>query len=426
MTEHRPAHCHPDRTLGRVLAEHYNDCEDPRSHRGCVPCDEPHCAICGRTHLDPTHALTCDTCIGKIRDDLDVIATTPQLLADEAIEAGGDGRLAAAAPIPGGTAQILNGPQAAYGAVLATSATAARHFAKLELPSVPWHEDHTPKDPRPPLTVLALWEDRYRAYLDHRAGGRATLESACAYLATQLTYIAQRTDGPDFLTFTRQIRTVRADLERALHDERAPERGVECFECGEQLVRRFRDPNRCTHDTPARIELAGVVRRALRARAWLATLATYPEAGGPTPAEVIDALGPEARLVAAARVACGACGDQGGIDDPSPGMSWECPGCRKDYDPGEYANAVRRDLLTRGPDGDGWTHVAMAAEAASTLVGKLVPSSTVRQWIVREKVASRLGDTGVRLVFWPDVADRAVEAARRLDEKAARQLAKGA
>lgn len=408
MTEHRPTRCYPDRDLKtRVLAEHYNDCETPSTHRGCVPCDEPHCAICGRTHLDHEHPQTCPTCEGKIREDLTVIATAPALLTEEALHAGGDGRLAAAAPIPGGTAQVLNGPQAAYGAVHATSTAAARHFARLDLPSPDWRDDHPiskktgrPVDPTPPLTVLAMWEDQYRTYLGHRGGGRATLESACAYLATQLTYIAQRADGPDFLAFTRQIRTVRGDLERALHDERWGESGVECFECGEQLVRRFHRPTRCSHPTPARRELAR----------WLS--AGYPEAV-------------TAADVRAARRPCGVC-DQGGIDDPSPGMSWECPGCRKDYDPGEYANAVRRDLLTRGPDGDGWTHVAMAADAATTLVGKIVPASTVRQWIVREKVASRLGDNGVRLVFWPDVADRAAEAARRMDERAARRLAKGA
>src|SRR5690606_21189388 len=105
----------------------------------------------------------------------------------------------------------------------------------------------------------------------------------------------------------------------------------------------FRVPKPCKHPTPARSELA----------MW--TQLGYPEAL--TPADV-----------RAARRPCGTC-DQGGIEDPRAGLSWECPGCRREYGPGEYATAVRRDLLENGADGDGWTHITMAAEAASTLTG---------------------------------------------------------
>jgi hypothetical protein len=80
--------------------------------------------------------------------------------------------------------------------------------------------------------------------------------------------------------------------------------------------------------------------------------------------------------------------DQGGIDDPSTSQSWECPGCRKDYDPGEYATAVRRDLLARGPDQDGWTHIAMAAEAVTVLAGVTFGPARIRRWMDRGQVAS--------------------------------------
>jgi hypothetical protein len=137
----------------------------------------------------------------------------------------------------------------------------------------------------------------------------------------------------------------------------------------------------------------------------------------PTRAEYAATLLPSRELVQAARMPCNNC-DQGGLDDPRAGLSWECPGCRKEYDAGEYATAVRRDLLDKQIDGDGWTHISVAAEAASTLTDGLVLAGTVRKWMDRGKVTSCCLWTpgrawGVRLVFWPDVAEQAVLSARR-------------
>ncbi|KRF00958.1 hypothetical protein ASG88_11200 [Nocardioides sp. Soil777] len=117
-------------------------------------------------------------------------------------------------------------------------------------------DDHHKRDPLPPLAVLAQWEDLYRQWAGHTPGRTtATLHRAITYLSDQLSHIAQDGDGPDYLAFTRQTRDIRVRLERALHNEQDPERGVECFECGDTLERRWRDPARCTHDTPARLEL---------------------------------------------------------------------------------------------------------------------------------------------------------------------------
>lgn len=380
MTHTTPAACHYDRALQlRVTRQHRDDCpthqdgDCPAASTGCAPCTAPHCTHCNHTHATNDHPMTCPDCLGKIRTDLTDIRTLYATLPEEAADAARDGRPAAAAPIPGGLAQVLIGPTVRLPLL--------KYSRELVL-------DHHADDPIPPLAILAEWEDRYRTHLNHTAAGRATVGRAIAYLLTQLDFIAQRGDGPDFAAFAREIRILRARLERVLHDEREPERGVECFECGDQLVRRFRIPRPCKHPTPARAELAR----------W--TQLGYPEAL--TPADV-----------RAARRPCGDC-DQGGIEDPRAGLSWECPGCRREYRPGEYATAVRRDLLENGADGDGWTHVAMAAEAASTLTGYLVLPGTIRKWVQRGgKVASKLGPTGVRLVFWPDVAQAAEAAVQR-------------
>ena len=382
--------CRFDRVLAmRVVPGHRDDCSDPAAHRSCAPCTAPHCVVCARSHTTNATPATCPTCIGLIREDLTAIDQAYADLAHEATDAARDGRLAAAAPIPGGTATILRGPTVPAGDLRTGRGYLPAHIAEDH----PVDRHGRPVDPLPPLAVLAWWEDTYRAYLHLADRTHATVTNATAFFAQHLTRIAQDLTGPDWVAFTRELRALRAMLEHALHDEQTPEHGVECFECGDQLVRRFRDPARCTHHTPARRELARWLRLG------------YPEAVS-------------RGLVRAARRPCGRC-DQGGIRNPSVGLSWECPGCRREYSAGEYATAVRRDLLENGAAGDGWTHVAMAAEAASTLTGGLVLAGTVRKWMDRGRVASCCAwepgqSWGVRLVFWPDVADAAVESTSRL------------
>lgn len=389
MTQ-QPPPCHYDRALGiRVTREHRDDCNTAACTTGCKPCTAPHCGACGRGHLTNDQPVTCIGCMRTTRETLGEIRTSYALLAHEALDGGRDGRLVAAAPIPGGTAAVLIGP------------TVQLNMLRVSRQMSEDHRLHGKgKDPIPPLAILAQWEDLWRDWLDHprparetrRHPGatartqRGTVGDAIRYLLLQLDHMAQvdHPAAPDFQAFVRQMRRLRSQLERALHDEKEPERGVECFECGDQLVRRFRRRAPCTHPTPARV--------------WLGVLTSYG-----LPAHLSE--------LRAGMRPCGDC-DQGGIEDPSAGQSWECVGCGKDYDPGEYAAAVRRDLLEHGPDGDGWTHVTMAADAASTLVGMLVPAGTVRKWVERGKVSSRLTD-GIRLVFWPDVADEAQAAKAR-------------
>lgn len=392
-TDHRPPTCHYDRGLRqRVTRNHRDDCphelgtgDCPATGNGCAPCTAPHCLTCGRNHATNDNPDTCPTCIATIRTDLTDLQTAYTALAIEALDAGHNGHLAAAAPIPGGTAQVLIGPTVRLD-LLRTS----RH----------WRDDHPvstrtgkPVDPLPPLAILAQWEDIYRTWLNHPTHHRASLAGAISYLTDQLPYLANHatTPGaPDWLAFTNQIRSLRAQLERVLHDEREPELGVECFECGDRLVRRFRPAQPCRHATPARDEL----------RFWGAL--GYPEAL-------------TAADLRAARRPCGRC-DQGGLDDPRAGLSWECPGCRKEYTPGEYATAVRRDLLEGGPDRDGWTHISMAAEAATLMTQHPFSPQRIRQWVERGKIDARTSDTGITLVLWSDVRDQ-VEAAVERHER---------
>ncbi|AIY17768.1 hypothetical protein GUY44_07070 [Pimelobacter simplex] len=422
--------CHYDRTLRYRVAHgprgatpHLPDCASDHTcpgHRGCAPCEERHCALCGREHATTAQPQTCPECQGKVDNDLADTQAGYAALSAEALEAGHDGKLVAAAPIPGGDAQVLIGPTVRLDAVLVSRT---------------YRDDHRRADAVPPLAVLAHWEDVYRTFLDQAGTSRPpktarwgqkiagyrrpTISSAIAYLRDHLPDIAQRTDGPDFLAFTREIRSLRAQIERALHDEREPERGVECFECGDELVRRFRDPKRCRHRTPARRRLQAALVRRAAAQDWLRVLASYPELGGPRVDEVKAAAALPASLVAEARTPCGACSrawkeSQGGLDDPGAGRSWECPGCRKEYSVAEYATAVRSSLVG-GTDETGWCTLQAAADAAAEITGRPISAPTIRVWIARGDdigIACRWVEGargGVQVVSWPDVLRRAVE-----------------
>lgn len=413
MNTQQPPRCHHDRHLGeRVTRQHTDPCRHPNPDAcdGCAPCLHPHCSVCGREHCDDAHPNTCPACVSSIREDLDEIARHTNGLTAQAIDAASDGHLWAAAPIPGALATVLAGPGIRPGDVIRDR----RHYVV----------DHLRSDPMPPLVVLAHAEDVWRTWLGQASRRTAGVQASVDYLDAQLTRIAQtgpRLEGgrvvapPEFPEFARTIGRLRAQLEHALHDEQEPDRGVECFECGHRLVRRHRDPRRCHHATPAREAFAERLFAQPAAVERLALLASYGLR--PTGAECAAALPPSPTMVAAARAPCPRC-DQGGLVDPSPGVSWECPCCRKVYTPGEYATAVRRDLLD-SEEGAGWSTFPVAASAASDITGKLISVTTIRTWITRGDDVAVVCDwsSGARftrqLVFWPDVARRASETRQR-------------
>lgn len=427
MTETRtPKSCHHDRHLGhRVTRAHTDDCPTrdtvpgpcPGSD-GCQPCDADHCTTCGRNHTTHDHPLTCPDCIAVVRRDLDDIRWFARHLRWQA--ARGNGLQTAGARIPGGDAMVLIARTGPGWDDLRTS----RGLTTEDLA-----EDHHADDLVPVLLPLLGWEHQWRNHFGHtqRHTDRSPVAAITHYLADQLTQAAQTTDGPDWPTFTRDMLALRRELEGVLHDEQDPQRGVPCFECGERLVRRWGDPRPCRHGTPARKRIGDIEREARAASARVAVLRTYPELGDPSYADLRAARRvPTAAEESAARVPCTACiaskVGQGGIEDPSVGQSWECLGCRKHYTPGEYANAVRSDLLKGGADG--WTHISMAAEAATTMTAVPIPPATVRRWAERNKVISMCRWTrgvawGQQLVQWESVADQAAKAVDRAERAAA-------
>ncbi|UIU47081.1 hypothetical protein [Microcystis phage MinS1] len=433
MTQHdaRIPACHYDATLeARVTRRHADGCPDhpdaPHNldhcpgRDGCQPCDHPHCVICRREHLTPSDPTTCPECLGKIRRDLEEILWSCRHLRWQATRAARNGRLAAAAPIPGGDALVIY----------------AR--AGADLPDLTWSkhldDDHHAQDPIPVMLPLATWDTQWRRHFGHPTPAAPSVAGIVRYLIDHLTDMARTTDGPDWVGFTTGVAALRRQLDAVLHDEQDPERGVPCFECGDRLERQFADPQRCRHQTPARQRLDAEETRAAAGRATLTALATYPELRGReyprgyTPLEQAAARPPTSAQVSAAAAPCERCassrGGQGGIVDPTVGQSWECTGCRKTYTAGEYANAVRSHLLTSGPGGDGWTHIGMAAEAATTMTQLPITPLAVRRWMDRGQVVAICrwspGVTwGQRLVYWPSVSEQATRVVERAERAAA-------
>lgn len=425
-----PKPCSYVKTLGyrATKAEHLDDCTDEHTCKGCLPCINGHCSVCSREHTTHQHPNTCPSCVGAVREDLTEIQDLCRQLRGQAMDA--EGLSWASARIPGHVAMIAMSPS-------------------IDADQLIWANDlkdyHHPRDMVPPLAVLAHWSDIWAGWFGKVRSGRTSVGVEASYLDSQLTQISQLTpklrgnqlvSPPDFAEFSRDLGGLRANLERILHDEEEGDQGVNCFECGTRLVRRMRDRKTCRHKTPARAALAAHLRRRPDAIAELEALK------GGTVADRTrlqrEAALPSPVMIAAARMPCDAC-DQGGVEDPSPGISWECPSCRKKYTPGEYATAVRRDLAdqayiaqgspTEAPplQSYGWTDMVLAADAASTLVGYPVYVTTVRTWQARMDVTGCCEWTyqetpdgqllsnlvGKKLVYWPDVAEAAVAAQER-------------
>jgi hypothetical protein len=190
---------------------HGNSCEN-EDCRGCIPCPEAHCIICGIEHVDQR---TCPKCIGATREDLVQIRRMFARLHEQTIEGGNEGKLEAARPIPGGEAMVMLSPGSHHG------------FMEYESAG-----DHMPTE-----LLLATWEDDWRSMKGTPTEEPATVPDAVAYFDGHLSDMAQRHDAFD--DFSTEIRQHRAHLEDVLHDGERIETGAPCKVCGRPLERNY-------------------------------------------------------------------------------------------------------------------------------------------------------------------------------------------
>jgi hypothetical protein len=221
-------HCHwagsdqPRMITGR----HEEDC--PGDCRGCQPCTEPKCRVCGVEHADGA----CPDCLNEVRDNLDEIRHKCDALPEEVEVRGVNGE-----------AMTLLGPvsnpearQHWEASVLAGRIVPMECDAREVEDVARWLE--TADDERHPLLVIGTWSMTYRDAFEHdEPTGRVDLVNELGYIERNLTYMAGFEHVP-FEDFARDVRSCVAHLEQVLGDSNRGERtNIDCLDCGAALER---------------------------------------------------------------------------------------------------------------------------------------------------------------------------------------------
>lgn len=204
-------------TNPRTLPGRHGDGCDGDGCAGCLPCTEPHCRVCGRTHA----AGTCAECLAETRANLHDIARMCDALPAEVEHRGVEGE-----------AMMLLGPTADPEARghLEASVLAGR------IPPDYLAEAHGQLHP---LFCLGTWDMIWRDALEHDDIEVLTLAGTVDYLDRTMSYMAGYEHVP-FEDFARDLRQCASHLEAVLHDgEQVDRTRVPCLKCGTLLERRF-------------------------------------------------------------------------------------------------------------------------------------------------------------------------------------------
>lgn len=195
-----------------VKGEHYDACEGDTC-RGCWPCRADHCVVCRREHCDTAHPFTCPSCVGDVRDDLDLLDDMHARLHGEAEvrSMSGDHE----ETVLGGDAMVM---------------LAMRFREQTGLAADGDHSHESESDPVPTLLTVATWEDCWRDHLGHGTTQEASVTDAVTYLDLMLSHMAQDRALP-FEDFVTDIRKTRSRLEDILRDGIREETGAPCPTC---------------------------------------------------------------------------------------------------------------------------------------------------------------------------------------------------
>ena len=302
-----------------VKNRHVTDCRS-RDCDGCVECEERHCVVCTRAHLEPTERQSCPGCVGRVRRDLIEVVDLLKRAGDEL-----DGWPSASSGSAVARARSHE-PNLPGGDTLSLRAGGSEGLTALQafLAGDPHALDHElPGDPPSISHELARMEREWRRVLGHPKVGERDLVEVRRYLDEHLPEAIQH--PVLFPDDARTIRRLRAILEAARRDSNRPMRGVTCFDCDTTLTRALRDPDKCHHVEPVYVrlppyELVGPhgFPHIYTAAERKAHRAAFDHA---YTAYLID------------HMAC----DQGGFAD-----EWECTTCGVTYDKPRYWRAVRQ------------------------------------------------------------------------------------
>lgn len=189
---------------------------DPDQYcKGCLPCPERHCVVCGMRHaMDQT----CPDCLAEVRENLDAITDCLVRLKDQALNGStmtGSGAVKpeAASEIPGGEAMVELGPW--------STGEAATDPSQRALERV-----------RPDATIshaLASWAQDWT----ESAGGTARHPLT----PDHVTWASRHHAG--FSDFATEMRQCRARIEDMVHLGSRTMTGAPCFMCHRPLERVY-------------------------------------------------------------------------------------------------------------------------------------------------------------------------------------------
>jgi hypothetical protein len=214
-----------------IVGRHDDDC--PREDcRGCQPCLEPKCRVCGITHANGT----CAECLAETRDNLRSIGRMCDALPAEVEHRGVNGE-----------AMMLLGPAAdpeARGHLEASVMAGRLTPDAIEISHLKGCKDSRCMGcagELHPLYVLGSWDSVWREALDHDEPlGRVELAATVDYLDRTMSYMADFPHVP-FEDFARDLRRCVAHLEAVLHDGEQVDRGAPCMTCHAPLERAWGD-----------------------------------------------------------------------------------------------------------------------------------------------------------------------------------------
>lgn len=220
----------------RIIPHRHSDPCTCTDDFGCLPCQGPHCVVCGREHA----RAACTGCLEAARSDLNAIGSLCASLPAEAAVKGVQSE-----------AMMLWGPAAdpeawQHVAMSAIRGRLCRCMSRRQLcpslfgktcPDAAYLDDN--RDELHPVYVLGEWEQRWREFLDHPTDALITIEGAVAYLDMQIGYMADQLE-PAFDEFAANLKACRGRLEDALHDGVRDERGqVPCVDCETRLTKVY-------------------------------------------------------------------------------------------------------------------------------------------------------------------------------------------
>lgn len=292
------------------------------------------CVVCYRSlRLDETQ--TCQRCVTRCRGFLNDIGIDYAMLPDVAEHAG-----YRSLPIPGGDAVVMS---------------ADGNFGGSYTPC----DDLRFGDPQSVLAELEVIERDWRHEFGHGPADDVATVAGCLGYLTQWLWLAARTH-PGFDDTYREMRGLRSSLAWLTATSETPKSlPASCFDCGEPLIRDYRDPVKAPEARAAK------ARKALEESMRPAREQHDAEASYGVPEEKRTPIRPTiAALYEAGNAKTGT--PREGLSDVAI-----CAGCGGEYDTESYGLALRQRVAeTRG-----WVSVKLAAETSRR------PEPTIWRWL---------------------------------------------